>query len=127
MEQESSGGSKYLLLIVDEPSGCIKGFCLRAKSNSVVFIKTYILKIQTQFGKNVKFVRHDGAREFANNSIKLFYEDEGIEQQITVPYAHQNNGTDERVIRTIVTIGRSMLHHAKLDKHFWDEAAMTVI
>ncbi|KAG2870231.1 hypothetical protein PC114_g27479 [Phytophthora cactorum] len=127
MEENSLGGSKYLLLIVDEASGCMKGFCLRAKSESEDCIKTYIMKVQTQFGKKVKFVRHDGAREFATNSLKSFYEDEGIEQQTTVPYAHQTNGTAERAIRTIVTIGRSMLHHAKLDKCFWAEAAMTAI
>ncbi|KAG2872996.1 hypothetical protein PC115_g24476 [Phytophthora cactorum] len=130
MEENSLGGSKYLLLIVDEASGCMKGFCLRAKSESedcIKTIKTYIMKVQKQFGKKVKFVRHDGAREFATNSLKAFYEDEGIEQQTTVPYAHQTNGTAERAIRTIVTIGRSMLHHAKLDKCFWAEAAMTAI
>ncbi|KAG4036743.1 hypothetical protein PC123_g27690 [Phytophthora cactorum] len=127
MEENSLGGSKYLLLIVNEASGCMKGFCLRAKSESEDCIKTYIMKVQTQFGKKVKFVRHDGAREFATNSLKVFYEDEGIEQQTTVPYAHQTNGTAERAIRTIVTIGRSMLHHAKLDKCFWAEAAMTAI
>uniref|UniRef100_H3H4I7 Integrase catalytic domain-containing protein n=1 Tax=Phytophthora ramorum TaxID=164328 RepID=H3H4I7_PHYRM len=60
-------------------------------------------------------------------SLKAFVEVEGIEQQTTVPYAHQTNGTAERAIRTIVTIGRSMLHHAKLDKCFWAEAAMTAI
>ncbi|KAG4037401.1 hypothetical protein PC123_g27034 [Phytophthora cactorum] len=130
MEENSLGGSKYLLLIVDEASGCMKGFCLRAKSESedcIKTIKTYIMKVQTPFDKKVKFVRHDGTREFATNSLKAFYEDEGIEQQTTVPYAHQTNGTAERAIRTIVTIGCSMLHHAKLDKCFWAEAAMTAI
>lgn len=34
MEEVSIGGSRYLLLIVDEASGCMKGFCLRAKSES---------------------------------------------------------------------------------------------
>ncbi|KAG2956253.1 hypothetical protein PC120_g28742 [Phytophthora cactorum] len=80
MEENSLGGSKYLLLIVDEASGCMKGFCLRAKSESEDCIKTYIMKVQKQFGKKVKFVRHDGAREFATNSLKDFYEDEVIEQ-----------------------------------------------
>ncbi|KAG3024703.1 hypothetical protein PC121_g24756 [Phytophthora cactorum] len=127
MEENSLGGRKYLLLIVDEASGCMKGFCLRAKSESEDCIKTYIMKVKKQFGKKVKFVRHDGAREFATNSLKDFYQDEGIEQQTTVPYAHQTNGTAERAIRTIVTIDRSMLHHAKLDKRFWAEAAMTAI
>ncbi|KAG4036723.1 hypothetical protein PC123_g27709 [Phytophthora cactorum] len=88
MEENSLGGSKYLLLIVDEASGCMKGFCLCGKSESEDCIKTYIMKVQTQFGKKVKFVRHDGAREFATNSLKAFYEDEGIEQQTTVPASH---------------------------------------
>ncbi|KAG3052040.1 hypothetical protein PI125_g26215 [Phytophthora idaei] len=43
----------------------MKGFCLRAKSESEECLKNYIMKVQTQFGKKVKFVRHDGAREFA--------------------------------------------------------------
>uniref|UniRef100_A0AAV1U9U7 Integrase catalytic domain-containing protein n=1 Tax=Peronospora matthiolae TaxID=2874970 RepID=A0AAV1U9U7_9STRA len=105
----------------------MKVFCLRSKSESEDCIKNHIIKIQTQFGTKIKFVRHNGAHEFANNSIKIFYEDHGIEQQITVPYAHQTNGTAERAIRTIVTIGRSLLHHAKLEKCFWAGAAMTAI
>uniref|UniRef100_A0AAV1THW8 Integrase catalytic domain-containing protein n=1 Tax=Peronospora matthiolae TaxID=2874970 RepID=A0AAV1THW8_9STRA len=127
MEQVSIGGSRYLLLVVDEASGCMKGFCLRSKSESEYCIMNHIIKIQTQFGTKIKFVRHDGAHEFATNSIKTFYEDHGIEQQVTVPYAHQTNGTAERAIRTIVTIGRILLHHAKLEKCFWAEAAMKAI
>uniref|UniRef100_A0AAV1TBZ3 Integrase catalytic domain-containing protein n=1 Tax=Peronospora matthiolae TaxID=2874970 RepID=A0AAV1TBZ3_9STRA len=83
--------------------------------------------VQTQFNYKDKFVRHNGAREFAANSLKAFCDDRGIEQQVTVPYAHQTNGTTERTIRTIVKIGRSMLHYAKLDKCFWVEATMTAI
>ncbi|CAI5738491.1 unnamed protein product [Hyaloperonospora brassicae] len=127
MEEVSIGGSRYLLLIVDKASGCMKGFFLRTKSESEDCVKSYILKIETQFGKKVKFVRHDGAREFTSNSLKVFYENKGIDQQTTVPYAHQTNGTAERAIRSIVTIDRSLLHHAKLDKCFWAEAAMTAI
>ena len=88
------------------------------KSESEDYIRKYITMVQTQFSKKVKFVRHNGARELATNSLQMFYEDEGIEQQTTVPYAHQINGTAERVIRTIVTIGRSILHHTKQDKFF---------
>ncbi|CEG39829.1 integrase [Plasmopara halstedii] len=127
MEQERLGGSSYLLLIADEASACMKGECLHAKSGSDDAIKTFILKAQTQFGNKVKFVRHNGAREFATNTLKMFFEDEGIEQQVTFPYAHQTNGTAERSIRTVVTIGRSMLNHAKLDKFFWAGPAMTAV
>ena len=60
MEEISIGGCKYLLLIVDEAIGCMKGFCLRAKYESKYYTKKYIAKIQTQFGMKVKLVHHDG-------------------------------------------------------------------
>ena len=75
-------------------------------------MKMYILKTQTQFGKKVKIIRHDAACEFDTSSI--FNEGEDIEQQIIVPYGHYTNKASERAIRTIVTIGRSILHLAKL-------------
>ncbi|POM58554.1 Hypothetical protein PHPALM_36782 [Phytophthora palmivora] len=127
MEEESLGGSRYLLLITDEASGCMSGFCMRAKSESEGCLRKFITKVEKQFDAKVKFVRHDGAKEFATNSLKAFYEDHGIEVQPTVRYAHQTNATAERANRTIVTIGRSMLHYAGLDKCFWGEAAMTAI
>nr|CCA14813.1 integrase putative [Albugo laibachii Nc14] len=105
----------------------LAGFCLRSKSESENCDKNYIVKLQTQFGKKIKFVRHDGAREFATNTLKAFYADQGIQQQVTVTYAYQTNGTAERFIRTITTIGRSLLNHADLEKRFWAEAAMTAI
>ena len=46
---------------------------------------------------------------------------------MTLPYAHQANGKAERAIRSVVTIGCSMLHYAGLDKSFWAEAAMTAV
>ncbi|KAG6608742.1 Integrase catalytic core protein [Phytophthora cinnamomi] len=97
MEEESLGGSRYLLLITDEASGCMSGFCLRASQ---------------------------GVRD---HPLLAYYEDHGIEVQPTVRYAHQTNATAERANRTIVTIGRSMLHYAGLDKTFWAEAAITAI
>uniref|UniRef100_A0AAV1VFN6 Integrase catalytic domain-containing protein n=1 Tax=Peronospora matthiolae TaxID=2874970 RepID=A0AAV1VFN6_9STRA len=69
MEIESLGGSRYLLLIVEEASGCMKGFCLRVKSESEDCIRKYITMIQTQFSMKLKFVRHDGVRKFATRSL----------------------------------------------------------
>uniref|UniRef100_H3GH08 Retroviral polymerase SH3-like domain-containing protein n=1 Tax=Phytophthora ramorum TaxID=164328 RepID=H3GH08_PHYRM len=43
------------------------------------------MKVQMHFGKKFKFVQHDGARELATYSLKVFYEDEGIKQQSTIP------------------------------------------
>ncbi|KAG6609161.1 Integrase catalytic core protein [Phytophthora cinnamomi] len=69
MEEESLGGSRYLLLITDEASGCMSGFCLRARSESEGYLRRFITKVEKQFDARVKFVRHDGAKEFATNSL----------------------------------------------------------
>uniref|UniRef100_A0AAV1UPH7 Retrovirus-related Pol polyprotein from transposon TNT 1-94-like beta-barrel domain-containing protein n=1 Tax=Peronospora matthiolae TaxID=2874970 RepID=A0AAV1UPH7_9STRA len=50
MEMNSLGGSKYLRLIVDEASECMKGFCLRVKSESENYITRYIKMVQAQYG-----------------------------------------------------------------------------
>ena len=44
------------VLFVDEGSGCMKGFSLRAKSDSEECIKRYISAKQTQFDFKVKFI-----------------------------------------------------------------------
>ena len=71
MDDNSPSGSKYLLLIVYEASGCMKGFCFRDKSESEACIKMYVMAVQMQFNKKVKFIRHDEAREFATSSTRL--------------------------------------------------------
>ena len=101
---------------MDDSSGLLKGYCLRAKSESGHVVMNYIKQAANQFDKYVKSVRNDGAKAFATNLLKEFYADHDIEHQVTVPYAHQTNSTAERNIRSIVTMGRSMLYHARLSK-----------
>ena len=78
MEALSIGGSKYLLLMVDEATGCMKGYCLKLKLESEKCILDYIDKVKTQFGAKVNAVRHNDAKEFATNSIKAFLSSKGI-------------------------------------------------
>uniref|UniRef100_A0AAV1T3Y1 Uncharacterized protein n=1 Tax=Peronospora matthiolae TaxID=2874970 RepID=A0AAV1T3Y1_9STRA len=66
----------------------MKGFSLRAKFDSETCIKKYIVAVQMQYDCTVKYARHNVARECASTSLKAFYDDQGIEQQVTVPYAH---------------------------------------
>ena len=75
------------------------------RSENTQYITKYINPICNHLQKKVKFIRHDGAKKFNSNSIQPFYSDHGMEQQITVPYAHQTNAIAELGIRTIVPIG----------------------
>jgi len=127
MENKSLGGSRYLLLAIDDHSNYVQGFFLKNKSESASKIMAYINKVEKQVNARVKVVRHDGALEFSTKELQRYYEQKGIQQQITVRYAHSTNGTAERMIRTVVTMARCLLRHANLDKCFWAEACLTAI
>jgi hypothetical protein len=96
-------------------------------SGRVAIIIRCINQIGNQFEVRVKVDRHDGATEFATNTLDSFYVSKGIQQQFTGRYAHSANGTAERAVRTIVTIGRTLLLYASLDTSFWGEAVQTAV
>jgi hypothetical protein len=47
---------------------------------------------------------------------------DGIDQFVTAPYSHQQNGIAERTIRTIMVRARKMLFHFDIPREFWVEA-----
>ena len=49
----------------------------------------------------------------------------GIQHQTTVPYNPEQNGTAERMNRTLLESARSMMYHANIPKEFWAEAVST--
>ena len=49
----------------------------------------------------------------------------GIEQQTTVPYEHEQNGTAEVTNRVITDHARTILLESGLPKKFWPDAVLT--
>ena len=46
--------------------------------------------------------------------LEKFYEENGIEHEVTAPYTPQHNGLSERRNRTLLDMARSMLKEKKL-------------
>ncbi|KAG6590630.1 Integrase catalytic core protein [Phytophthora cinnamomi] len=103
MEEESLGGSRYLLLITDEASGCMSGFCLRARSESEGCLRRFITKVEKQFDARVKFVRHDGAKEFA--TTRSWHEDQrGVTPELKI---FEDNQSCIKMTKNPVNHGRA--------------------
>jgi transposase InsO family protein len=73
----------------------------------------------------VKTFWSDNGGEFLNKEFSAALEGVGIVRQLSAPYAHQQNGNAERVIRTIEGRMYAMLDYAKLSPTLWGEAALT--
>jgi len=88
-------GEKYIVSILDEKSklGVAKPIC--NKSQAAAVIKTVIRMMEKLTGNVVKFVRSDRGTEFLNAELQNFLQENGIQQQTSVPYTPQQNGNAE--------------------------------
>lgn len=122
MPVESIGGSRYMLLIIDDYSGMYFTYFLKNKSNVFSTFITFKEKCKNVLGKSIESIRTDNGTEFINNEFREFTNKEGIEHQRTVPYNPESNGKVERGNRVILERARTLLHESNLSLTFWAEA-----
>ena len=127
MEVESIGGSKYLLLIVDEASGSMKAFASSTSPTARRCSRSSSCKSATSSASacQVRSPRRcQGVRDQLDQAVLCRSRHHAASDgAVRAPgerhcRARDSHYRDNR---------SSMLHHARLDKSFWAEAAMTAI
>ncbi|EED22593.1 conserved hypothetical protein [Talaromyces stipitatus ATCC 10500] len=107
----SLGGSKYMLLLVDDYTRY--AWCYFASSKNVPAItpllQGFINLVLTQFNAVIKSWRTDGGTgEFINSMVKEINRQYGILHQVSTSGVKQQNDVLERRVQTIKNIERSM-------------------
>ena len=92
---ESIGGSKYILVIVDDFSRFTWVFFLKQKSDATPKLKAFIKQREVQLKKTVRNIRSDNGLEFKNKEFEDFLADKGITHNFSAPYTPQQNGIVE--------------------------------
>lgn len=122
METKSLGGARYFVCIIDDFSRKVFVSFLTEKSAVVDVFSAFKHMAENQCDKKIKRLRSDNGTEFVNSAMRKICKDAGIVHETTVPYTPQQNGTAERMNRTIVERSKCMLDDADLGKEFWAEA-----
>lgn len=122
----SIGGSKFMIMIVDDYSNMKWSKFIKAKSDLCDNVLPFIKEL-TSNGITVSSIRMDNAgenKQFGNSVKEL-----GIKVEYTAPNTPQQNGVVERAIATIVSRGRAMMIHAglpiELKENLWAECFST--
>jgi Reverse transcriptase (RNA-dependent DNA polymerase)/gag-polypeptide of LTR copia-type/Integrase core domain/GAG-pre-integrase domain len=121
-QEESLGGSRYTATFLDDFSKFSVVRTLSHKSDVTAAIKEVIALLETQTGRKVKVVRTDRGGEYINGALDAYFKQKGIVHQHTVPYSPQQNGSAERLNRTLNDKVRAMLFDAQCDLSLWAEA-----
>jgi hypothetical protein len=126
---KTGGGSKYVLNLVEDNARYVRAYLLASKdSESVVTrIDEFIKWINCQTGKNVKILRSDNGTEFVNEILQSVCRKYGIVHQTTNPYNAHQNGTVERVQRTLMETVRTWLIATKFPSPLWGELYMHAV
>lgn len=81
--------------------------------------------VENASGRRLKTLRTDNGGEYTAGKFQEHLKQHGIRHETTVPKNPEQNGTAERMNRTLVETVRSMLADAQLPKRFWAEALET--
>ena len=125
MNVNSIGGSKYVLSFTDDYTKYVTVYFLKNKSEVLSKFQEYESMVTNLTGLKIQTLRSDNGGEYTSKEFAKFCASMGIVRQFTNPYTPEQNGVSERLNRTLIESGKSMLFHAGLPLSFWAEAVNT--
>ena len=114
-----------MLTIIDDYSRKVWTYFLKTKDDTFAAFKEWKIMIERQTERKVKVLHTDNGGELCSLAFDDYCRKEGIVRHHTVPHTPQQNGVAKRMNRTIISKARCMLSNARMNKHFWDDAATT--
>ncbi|KAJ9521136.1 hypothetical protein QJQ45_022831 [Haematococcus lacustris] len=118
----NAAGYCFVLTFLDEHSGLSLIALLKAKSEVPAAIRDAVEWFETQGGRKVKVLRSDRGTEYVNQAVREFLSGKGIIHRQTASYSPQQNGSAERLNRTLFEKGRCLLYSSGLSVNFWPYA-----
>ncbi|CAM8942693.1 unnamed protein product [Rhodiola kirilowii] len=119
------GGRNYFLSLIDQFSRKVWVCLLKTKDEAFETFKTWKTMVENQTDLKLKCLRTDNGLEFCKKAFNEFCNENGIKRHLTVPYTPQQNGTAERMNRTLLEKSRCMLISAGFKPSMWGEAVIT--
>ena len=113
-----------LVKVIDDCTHYTWVYVLKRKDQVFERFREWKALVEKSTGHALKCLRTDHGGEYTSLEFKTYLAKEGIRHERTVP---EQNGTAERMNRTLVESVRSMLADSKLPHRFWAEALSTAV
>lgn len=118
-------GKRYFIVFLDDHTNILDVQLLATKDQALEAWRIVRARWENSSGFRVKIFRSDNGGEFIGAAFSAELVHAGIQRQLSAPYAHQQNGKAERVIRTLEGRMYAMLDFARLSRSLWGEAVLT--
>nr|KYP40247.1 Retrovirus-related Pol polyprotein from transposon TNT 1-94 [Cajanus cajan] len=118
-------GHRYYVTFIDDFSRCTWIFLMKNRSELFNIFQSFYSEIKTQFGKVIRILRSDNAKEYFSDCFKSFMTSHGILHQSSCPHTPQQNGVAERKHKHIVDTARTLLLNANAPPKLWGDVVLT--
>ncbi|RDX67842.1 hypothetical protein CR513_53233, partial [Mucuna pruriens] len=110
----TSFGFNYFVTFIDEYSRCTWVYLMKERSELLSILMSFSKEVENQFGKTIKILRSDNAKEYFSFELNSYLSSKGILHQSTCPHTAQQNGIAERKNRHLVETARTLLLSANV-------------
>ena len=121
----STGVEKYILVLVDEATHYTVVILTGSKAAIPDVLITALKWMGVQSGHKLQAIRTDRGTEFLNSKVEAYLAEVGAEHQAVPAETKQQNGTAERMNKTLVQRGRCIRLDAELPIFTWPECVKT--
>ncbi|RDX96421.1 hypothetical protein CR513_20926, partial [Mucuna pruriens] len=121
----TSFGFNYFVTFIDEYSRCTWVYLMKERSEFLSILMSFSKEVENQFGKTIKILRSDNAKEYFSFELNSYLSSKGILHQSMCPHTSQQNGIAERKNRHLVETTRTLLLSANVPTNHWGEAILT--
>ena len=113
---------KYSIVFFDDYTSHAWTVNMRTKDAAIAATSRFLAMVETQYNSRVIQWMSDAGGEYKSTAFDNMLKDRGIMILQSVPYAHQQNGRAERIIRTLMEKAESMRQNACLPPSWWEFA-----
>jgi hypothetical protein len=121
----SLSGKLYVFVIVDDYSRYTWVLFLAHKNEAQKAFVKLCRRVQNEKGYAINNVRSDRGREFDNQDIELYCDQNGFGHNFSAPRTPQQNSVVESKNRSFQEMSRTMLNEHNLPQYFWAEGVNT--
>lgn len=109
MENKSLGNSRYFITFIGDFSRKVFVYFMEDKTDVLSKFKKFKALMENKLNKTIKAIRTDSGKEYINHAFKNYLIQEGIVHHTTNPYSPEQNGSAERMNRTLIKQAKCML------------------
>ena len=117
-------GFRYFVTFLDDYTHWISVFLLKQKSDLLTAFRGYLSNFVNPSGHKIGTIRTDNGGEYKSSELTNLLLNLGIRHEFSAPYTPQQNGSAERLNRTLMETCRSQLLSTDLSLVFWGEALL---